>query len=148
MTDKKPNKFVAPIIIAGITVGFLASAYKFVFSITYFEPEDFVFPNYDFFYKITDAKNYYNDDEIKSIIELIDFFGIDDDNIKGNIKKLISDYIEGELDSIVHDNINDESFNVKCDESSGNIYFEEEDIKEYINSCFEKLLEDIKKKDS
>ena len=32
MTDKKPNKFVAPIIIAGITVGFLASAYKFVFA--------------------------------------------------------------------------------------------------------------------
>ena len=32
MTDKKPNKVVAPIIIAGITVGFLASAYKFVFA--------------------------------------------------------------------------------------------------------------------
>ena len=32
MTDKKPNKFVAPIIIVGITVGFLASAYKFVFA--------------------------------------------------------------------------------------------------------------------
>lgn len=32
MTDKKPNKFVAPIIITGITVGFLASAYKFVFA--------------------------------------------------------------------------------------------------------------------
>ena len=27
---KKPNRFFAPIIIAGITVGFLASAYKFV----------------------------------------------------------------------------------------------------------------------
>ena len=32
MTDKKPNKFVAPIIIAGITVGFLSSAYKIVFA--------------------------------------------------------------------------------------------------------------------
>ena len=29
---KKPGRFVAPIVIAGITVGFLASAYKFVFS--------------------------------------------------------------------------------------------------------------------
>ncbi|WP_171407441.1 hypothetical protein [Acinetobacter sp. 2JN-4] len=29
---KKPNRVFAPIIIAGITVGFLASAYKFVFS--------------------------------------------------------------------------------------------------------------------
>ena len=27
---EKPNRFVAPIIIAGITVGFLVSAYKFV----------------------------------------------------------------------------------------------------------------------
>ncbi|HRA90735.1 MAG TPA: hypothetical protein PLR79_00855 [Acinetobacter sp.] len=27
---KKPNRVVAPIIIAGITVGFLVSAYKFV----------------------------------------------------------------------------------------------------------------------
>ncbi|KXO84050.1 hypothetical protein AYK86_08355 [Acinetobacter venetianus] len=27
---KKPNRVFAPIIIAGITVGFLASAYKFV----------------------------------------------------------------------------------------------------------------------
>ena len=32
MTHKKPNKVVAPIIIVGITVGFLASAYKFVFA--------------------------------------------------------------------------------------------------------------------
>ena len=30
--SKKLNKFFAPIIIAGITVGFLASAYKFVFA--------------------------------------------------------------------------------------------------------------------
>ncbi|NHB57586.1 hypothetical protein G9F32_05970 [Acinetobacter sp. 194] len=29
---KQPNKLLAPIIIAGITVGFLASAYKFVFA--------------------------------------------------------------------------------------------------------------------
>jgi len=29
---KKPSRFLAPIVIAGITVGFLASAYKFVFS--------------------------------------------------------------------------------------------------------------------
>ncbi|WP_171263488.1 hypothetical protein [Acinetobacter silvestris] len=32
MSAKQPNKFIAPIVIAGITVGFLASAYKFVFS--------------------------------------------------------------------------------------------------------------------
>ena len=32
MTSKKPNKLIAPVIIAGITVGFLASAYKFVFA--------------------------------------------------------------------------------------------------------------------
>lgn len=32
MSRKAPNKFIAPIVIAGITVGFLASAYKFVFS--------------------------------------------------------------------------------------------------------------------
>ena len=32
MTSKKPSKVVAPIIIVGITVGFLASAYKFVFA--------------------------------------------------------------------------------------------------------------------
>lgn len=29
---KKPNKFLAPIVIAGVTIGFLASAYKFVFA--------------------------------------------------------------------------------------------------------------------
>ncbi len=29
---KKPGRFLAPIVIAGITVGFLASAYKFVFN--------------------------------------------------------------------------------------------------------------------
>ena len=29
---KKPNRFLAPIVIAGITVGFLASAYKFIFA--------------------------------------------------------------------------------------------------------------------
>ena len=27
---KQPNKFLAPIVIAGVTIGFLASAYKFV----------------------------------------------------------------------------------------------------------------------
>ncbi|SPL68990.1 hypothetical protein [Acinetobacter stercoris] len=32
MPQKKFNKFLAPIVIAGITVGFLASAYKFVFA--------------------------------------------------------------------------------------------------------------------
>ena len=32
MSKKKPNNFIAPIVIAGITVGFLASAYKFVFA--------------------------------------------------------------------------------------------------------------------
>lgn len=31
-SNKKPNKIIAPIVIAGITVGFLASAYKFVFA--------------------------------------------------------------------------------------------------------------------
>lgn len=30
--QKQPNRFLAPILIAGITVGFLASAYKFIFS--------------------------------------------------------------------------------------------------------------------
>lgn len=29
---KQPNKFFAPIVIAGVTIGFLASAYKFVFA--------------------------------------------------------------------------------------------------------------------
>lgn len=28
---KKPNNFFAPLVIAGITVGFLASAYKYIF---------------------------------------------------------------------------------------------------------------------
>lgn len=32
MSKKKPINFIAPIVIAGITVGFLASAYKFVFA--------------------------------------------------------------------------------------------------------------------
>lgn len=32
MSKKKPNNFITPIVIAGITVGFLASAYKFVFA--------------------------------------------------------------------------------------------------------------------
>ena len=31
MKNKAPNKILTPIIIAGITIGFLASAYKFVF---------------------------------------------------------------------------------------------------------------------
>ena len=30
--QKQPNRFIAPIVIAGITVGFLVSAYKFVFT--------------------------------------------------------------------------------------------------------------------
>lgn len=30
--NKQPNKFLAPIAIAGVTIGFLASAYKFVFA--------------------------------------------------------------------------------------------------------------------
>ena len=29
---KRPNHLIAPIVIAGITVGFLVSAYKFVFA--------------------------------------------------------------------------------------------------------------------
>lgn len=32
MSNKQPNKLIAPIVIAGITIGFLASAYKFVFA--------------------------------------------------------------------------------------------------------------------
>ncbi|WP_165353064.1 hypothetical protein [Acinetobacter piscicola] len=32
VSKKQPNKFIAPIVIAGITVGFLVSAYKFVFA--------------------------------------------------------------------------------------------------------------------
>ena len=32
MSNKKPNNFIAPIVIAGITVGFFVSAYKFVFA--------------------------------------------------------------------------------------------------------------------
>ena len=31
MNKKSPNKFFAPIVIAGLTVGFFVSAYKFVF---------------------------------------------------------------------------------------------------------------------
>lgn len=31
-TKKTPNKFLAPVVIAGVTIGFLASAYKFVFA--------------------------------------------------------------------------------------------------------------------
>lgn len=29
---KTPNRFLAPVVIAGVTIGFLASAYKFVFT--------------------------------------------------------------------------------------------------------------------
>ena len=32
MAKKEPNKFLAPIVIAGITAGFFISAYKFVFA--------------------------------------------------------------------------------------------------------------------
>ena len=32
MSNNAPNKYFAPIIIAGITVGFFVSAYKFVFA--------------------------------------------------------------------------------------------------------------------
>lgn len=31
-TAKKTNKYLAPVVIAGVTIGFLASAYKFVFA--------------------------------------------------------------------------------------------------------------------
>ena len=31
MSKRAPNKFIAPIIIAGVTIGFLASAYTFIF---------------------------------------------------------------------------------------------------------------------
>jgi hypothetical protein len=32
MAKKEPNKFIAPIVIAGIAAGFFISAYKFVFA--------------------------------------------------------------------------------------------------------------------
>ena len=32
MKNKAPNKMIAPIIIVGITFGFLASAYKYIFA--------------------------------------------------------------------------------------------------------------------
>lgn len=32
MSKKEPNKFIAPIVVAGITAGFFISAYKFVFA--------------------------------------------------------------------------------------------------------------------
>lgn len=32
MAKKKPNNWFAPIVIAGLTVGLLASAYKFIFA--------------------------------------------------------------------------------------------------------------------
>ncbi len=32
MSRRPPNKFIAPIVIAGITAGFFISAYKFVFA--------------------------------------------------------------------------------------------------------------------
>ncbi len=32
MSKKAPNKLFAPVVIAGITIGFLASAYKFIFA--------------------------------------------------------------------------------------------------------------------
>ena len=32
MSKKQPNKFIAPIVIAGITVGFFIRAYKLVFA--------------------------------------------------------------------------------------------------------------------
>ncbi|WP_171255065.1 hypothetical protein [Acinetobacter sp. NCu2D-2] len=31
MSSKKPNKVLAPLVIAGITIGFLGAAYKFIF---------------------------------------------------------------------------------------------------------------------
>lgn len=31
MKSKKPNKILSPLIIAGITIGFLGAAYKFIF---------------------------------------------------------------------------------------------------------------------
>lgn len=32
MKIRKPNKIVAPLVIAGITIGFLTAAYRFIFS--------------------------------------------------------------------------------------------------------------------
>lgn len=32
MSNKAPNKYLAPVVIAGITIGFLASAYQFIFA--------------------------------------------------------------------------------------------------------------------
>lgn len=32
MSKQQPNKIFAPLIIAGVTIGFLASAYKFIFA--------------------------------------------------------------------------------------------------------------------
>ncbi|MEJ2898674.1 hypothetical protein [Acinetobacter sp. NS-4] len=32
MSKREPNKFLVPIVIAGITAGFFISAYKFVFA--------------------------------------------------------------------------------------------------------------------
>lgn len=32
MSKKAPNKVLAPVVIAGITIGFLVSAYKYIFA--------------------------------------------------------------------------------------------------------------------
>lgn len=32
MSKQQPNKIFAPLVIAGVTIGFLASAYKFIFA--------------------------------------------------------------------------------------------------------------------
>lgn len=40
MSQKQPNKYLAPIVIAGVTFGFLASAYKFVFAKSKKQPKE------------------------------------------------------------------------------------------------------------
>lgn len=40
MSKREPNKFLAPIVIAGITAGFFIGAYKFVFAKSKAEPQE------------------------------------------------------------------------------------------------------------
>lgn len=115
--------------------------YDFYKLISQFKLEEFKVKNYDFLSKLLNKSYHYNDMDIEYIIKLIEYFEIDDENINDDIKVLIENYIECELDSRIHYNLYDEDIGYENDEE-GNIYFDEMYVINFVDVYYEDLISD------
>ncbi|MDD2896020.1 MAG: restriction endonuclease [Aliarcobacter sp.] len=113
--------------------------YDFFKLISQFKLEEFKVKNYDFLSKLLNKYYHYNDMDIEYIIKLIEYFEIDDENINDDIKALIENYIECELDNRIHNNLYDEDIEYENDDE-GNIYFDEEYVINFIDVYYEDLI--------